>query len=114
MERENFLNDGPPPFGGGICDNEKNISKTTSFLTRGVSAGVTALSKVKGDSEIEPRKTAIALTAFLACLSFLIIFSNGIISFLLKLSENEKLWSKIVMMSMAIKNETEFIDDKNE
>jgi hypothetical protein len=46
--------------------------------------------EIAGNSN--PRKTAIALTAFLACLSFLIIAINLTVSFITDLVKNDKLW----------------------
>lgn len=47
-----------------------------------------------------PRKRAVALTAFLACLSFLAITGNAILTFFQNLTENEKFWNNMA----AIKN----------
>ena len=39
-----------------------------------------------------PKKRAIILTAFLACLSFLIFCVNLLVSFVLDLTKNEEMW----------------------
>ena len=43
----------------------------------------------------EPKKRAVLLTAFLACLSFLVLIINSIISFVTELMDNNKLWEYV-------------------
>jgi hypothetical protein len=48
---------------------------------------------VAGDSHSSPKKRAIVLTAFLACLSFLLLVINTVVSFATDLIQNQQLWT---------------------
>jgi hypothetical protein len=44
-----------------------------------------------------PKKRVLAFTAFLACLSFLVFIGNLIITFTIKLVDNERMWKHLAM-----------------
>ncbi len=51
-----------------------------------------------------PKKRAIALTAYLACLSFLIFFINALVALVNSVLQNEQIWTMLNDWSKVVKN----------
>ena len=66
---------------------------TTVALLTGVEEGGGI--STAADNGGGPRKSAIALTAFLACLSFLAFFVTAIVTFIQKLADDQEIWNNI-------------------
>lgn len=62
--------------------------------TTAAAAGTATCTSIRGGGAT-PKKRAIILTAFLACLSFLFIVVNMIVSSVMTLVENEKVWRHV-------------------
>ena len=56
-------------------------------------------SRIRTDKD--PRKRIILLTAFLACLSFLVIFANTFMSFIYNVVKEESFWRQVSEIMIA-------------
>lgn len=67
----------------------------TDELEIGAEAVQTTFKSFPGAAPVinAPKKRAIALTAFLACLSFLLITGNAVLTFLQNVTENDHFWT---------------------
>ena len=69
----------------------------TSCFSDNVEKAISLEKTSEAATQAAPKKRAIILTAFLACLSFLIFASNLIVSFSSDLIHNEMMWNHLAL-----------------
>ncbi len=64
----------------------------------------------------DPKKRMVMLTAFLACLSFVIVFANGFMSFIYDVIKEDVFWEKLddIASNMAAANKCKCKDSTDE